>query len=146
VTKASVAGIPKKIDGVVVHKVITGEIRALRPPAGKGPKPKDPPVDRTSRFDRPVPIGISTGHPDITAGTIGCRVTKGGNVYALSNNHVYADENKATKGDSVLQPGKFDGGNVSTDVIGTLDDFEEIKFNGSANVIDAAINRCGYSP
>jgi len=34
---------------------------------------------------RPVPIGVSTGHPDITAGTIGARVTDGVNVYALSN-------------------------------------------------------------
>ncbi len=139
VTQAGVADIPRKIDGVPVQVVITGEIRALRPPAGKGPKPKNPPVDRTSRFDRPVPIGVSTGHPDITAGTIGCRVTKGGNVYALSNNHVYADENKATHGDTVLQPGRFDGGQDPADEIGTLDAFERIKFNGLPNVIDAAI-------
>ncbi len=52
-------------------------------------------LDPTSRFNRPVPIGVSTGHPAITAGTIGARVTDGVNVYALSNNHVYADENTA---------------------------------------------------
>ena len=102
VTKGNVAGVPRKIDGVPVHKVITGEIRALKPPAGKGPKPKNPPVDRTSRFDRPVPIGVSTGHPDITAGTIGCRVNDGTNFYALSNNHVYADENKALSSTWIL--------------------------------------------
>ena len=44
------------------------------------------PFDRTAKH-RPIPIGISTGHPDITAGMIGARVTDGaGNVYALSNN------------------------------------------------------------
>ena len=86
-----------------------------------------------------MPIGVSTGHPDITAGTIGCRVTKGGNVYALSNNHVYADENQASIGDDVIQPGTFDGGSSPADDIGTLDDFEPILFDGSDNVIDAAI-------
>jgi hypothetical protein len=90
--------------------------------------------------DRPVPIGVSTGHPDITAGTIGCRVTDGSYVYALSNNHVYADENKANIGDNVLQPGTFDGGIDPDDAIGTLFDFEPINFHPRAsNTMDAAI-------
>jgi len=82
----------------------------------------------TDRWPRPVPIGISTGHPSITAGTIGCRVTDGTNVYALSNNHVYAVENFASIGDEVIQPGTFDGGSLVNDVIGTLYDFVEICF------------------
>ncbi len=88
---------------------------------------------------RPAPIGVSTGHPRITAGTIGCRVTKGNNVYALSNNHVYADENRASIDDNVLQPGPADGGEDPRDAIGTLAEFEPIKFDGSDNTIDAAI-------
>ena len=88
-----------------------------------------------------MPIAVSTGHPDITAGTIGARVKDiAGNVYALSNNHVYADENQADIGDTVLQPGAFDGGNNPADSIGTLSDFESIVFSTSAsNRIDAAI-------
>jgi hypothetical protein len=87
-----------------------------------------------------VPIGVSTGHPDITAGTIGARVTDGTDVYALSNNHVYADENQANPGDAVIQPGTFDGGSSPADDIGTLQDFEPIVFSTFANnVIDAAI-------
>jgi len=63
---------------------------------------------------RPAPIGVSTGHPRVTAGTIGCRVKdSSGRVYALSNNHVYAWENKASAGDNVLQPGAYDGGDVT---------------------------------
>lgn len=96
-------------------------------------------VDPTSRFDRPVPIGVSTGHPSITAGTIGSRVTDGTNVFALSNNHVYADSNEATIGDPALQPGPFDGGTSPADDIGTLYDYEPIQFNGSDNYMDAAI-------
>jgi hypothetical protein len=133
------ASIPDKLEGVPVIVKVTGEIRALKRPTNKGPKPKEEPVDATSRFIRPVTIGVSTGHPDITAGTIGCRVTDGSNVYALSNNHVYADENQAFINDYVLQPGAFDGGEVLSDVIGTLSDFEPIDFSGGENTIDAAI-------
>ena len=90
---------------------------------------------------RPVPIGVSTGHPDITAGTIGARVIDTiGNVYALSNNHVYANENRASIGDNVLQPGVYDGGRNPIDAIGTLSAFKSIVFKRRANnVIDAAI-------
>jgi hypothetical protein len=138
--------LPASLQGVPVVVRITGEIKALKPPPGKGPGSggggggeKDN-VDPSARFPRPVPIGVSTGHPDITAGTIGCRVTDGANVFALSNNHVYADENGASIDDNVLQPGTYDGGVDPKDAIGTLDDFEPIVFSTSANnVIDAAI-------
>ena len=94
-------------------------------------------ADPTSRFPRPVPIGVSVGHPDITAGTIGCRVTNGTDVYLLSNNHVLANSNKASIGDNILQPGPYDGGTEPDDIIGTLFDFEPISF--SDNLMDAAI-------
>jgi hypothetical protein len=95
-------------------------------------------VDRTARFVRPVPIGVSTGHPAITAGTIGARVTDGINTFILSNNHVYADENQANLGDHVIQPGTYDGGQRPQDYIGTLSNFQPIVF-GRDNTIDAAI-------
>ena len=98
--------------------------------------PIEPPIG-----PRPAPIGVSTGHPNITAGTIGCRVKdSAGNVFALSNNHVYADENRASIGDNVLQPGPSDGGENPRDAIGTLHAFEPINFHRRAsNTIDAAI-------
>ena len=140
---ASTPGIPRSVDGFAVVTQAVGPIYAhpnecsgppwLRPPSCNGG------VDPTARFERPVPIGISTGHPDITAGTIGARVTDGTNYYALSNNHVYANENLAAIGDDVLQPGTLDGGSAPVDVIGTLDSFVPIAFNGSANRVDAAI-------
>lgn len=90
---------------------------------------------------RPVPIGVSAGHPAITAGTYGARVRDlAGNIYALSNNHVFADENQAGIGDGVIQPGTFDGGVDPADRIGTLSAFTPIVFTTSAsNEIDAAI-------
>lgn len=118
--------LPTKVDGVSISSVVTDEFQAF--------------LDPSDRFPRPVPIGVSTGHPDITAGTIGCRVKDAqGNVYALSNNHVYADENQASKGDNVIQPGTYDGGSSPADDIGTLAGFVPIKFGGADNFVDAAI-------
>lgn len=152
-----VRGIPQKLDGVPVQVVVTGKFYALpkpdKPPdkPGKPPgKPDKPPkeeVDPTARFDRPVPIGVSTGNEgECSAGTIGCRVTDGTDVYALSNNHVYALENDAPIGSEVLQPGRYDGGAAPDDVIGTLFAFEPIDFSETAsNKIDAAIALCSES-
>ncbi len=126
---AKLEAMPATIESVPVVIEISGEVTALQGP-----------IDPTDRFPRPVPIGVSTGHPAITAGTIGCRVTKNGQVYALSNNHVYADENQASIGDDVIQPGTYDGGSLPNDKIGDLSDFQTIVFSTSANnVIDAAI-------
>lgn len=140
-----VPGIPQDLEGVPVRPLVTGKIYALPKPdnpgngkgGGKGGGGEEEPSP-TERWPRPVAIGISTGHPAITAGTIGCRVTDGTNVYALSNNHVYANENQANIGDAVIQPGTYDGGASPVDDIGTLYDFEPIDFSGD-NVIDAAI-------
>ena len=122
---AKSARIPTSIEEVPVIIKVTGMFVAL--------------TDPTTRQSRPVPIGVSTGHPDITAGTIGARVTDGTNVFALSNNHVYANINEAKIDDSALQPGPFDGGEDPADKIGELADFEPLLFDGSNNTIDAAI-------
>jgi len=141
-----VPGIPEALEGVPVRPVVTGKIYALKPPAdkpdkpdkpGKPPKPEPPSEPEPPIWPRPVPIGVSTGHPDITAGTIGCRVKRGDEYYALSNNHVYANENKASKGDNVLAPGTYDGGQDPRDRIGTL---VPLKFGPRGrNKVDAAI-------
>jgi hypothetical protein len=128
--------LPRVLDGIPVEIEQTGEIVALRQPVQAEPLA----VDRTSRFPRPVPLGVSTGHPDITAGTIAARVTAGGKFFALSNNHVYANSNAASIGDNVLQPGTYDGGVNPDDAIGTLFDYQPIDFSPFAsNVVDAAI-------
>lgn len=94
----------------------------------------------TSRFDRPVPMGVSTGHTRSTAGTIGAVVTDGTKRYALSNWHVFVPGGKARIGDELLQPGPVDGGIQPADVIGTLAAFEPVALSPFAsNRIDAAI-------
>ena len=135
-----VRGLPTFLEGVPVVVQVSGRFFAQPKPEnpGKPPKPEEPDLTPRDRWDRPVPIGVSTGHPDVTAGTIGARVTDGSSVYALSNNHVYANENNANIGDPVLQPGTYDGGMVPDDSIGTLSAFVPISFT-DVNVVDAAI-------
>ncbi len=149
-------GIPRTLDGVSIVVRFSGQFYALAPPKCGGPpagRPAEcfddsaPSVDPTARFDRPVPIGVSTGHPDITAGTIGARVIginddstdaivdNKGKIFALSNNHVFANSNAAVLGDNILQPGPFDGG-TSSDAYGTLSAFIPIIFSDSTNYVD----------
>ncbi len=88
---------------------------------------------------RPLVIGASVGHFAITAGTLGAfvRARAGGGPLILSNNHVLANENRAKKGDDILQPGQFDHGVDPADRIGTLADFQRLQTNG-ANLLDCA--------
>ena len=105
---AAVAGIPTDI-------VETGTIRAQQAP--------------TDRF-RPAPGGVSIGHVDITAGTLGCWVTQNGQKVILSNNHVLANSNATEIGDPILQPGPFDGGSFPQDHFANLTQFVPISFEG----------------
>ncbi|GAA0693695.1 hypothetical protein GCM10009104_21360 [Marinobacterium maritimum] len=128
--RAGIPDIPTQLAGIPIRIHVTGLIYALA-------EDEDP----TARQLRPVPIGTSAGHPDITAGTIGARVRdSAGNVFALSNNHVFANSNDArTKRDVVIQPGSFDDGSSPADDIGTLYDFIPLDFSGGDNQVDAAI-------
>lgn len=93
-------------------------------------KPKK--VDKTKRH-RPCPCGVSIGHKDITAGSQGWYMEdlEGESIYtelcALSNNHVKANENLASIGDHILQPGPHDGGSPTYDQFETLKWFEPIN-------------------
>ncbi|HSG81224.1 MAG TPA: CARDB domain-containing protein [Gemmatimonadota bacterium] len=125
-TEPGIEGLPTELDGFPVEVKVTGLIVAY--------------TDPTKEQPRPVPTGVSTGHPAVTAGTIGARVRDVyGNVYALSNNHVFANQNDADFGDPALQPGAFDGGTDPEHRIGTLDSFMYLDFQGGDNVMDAAI-------
>jgi len=105
--------IPPAVDGVPTDVVATGPIRALQV--------------RTGRV-RPAPGGVSIGHRDITAGTLGCLVMKDGRPVILSNNHVMASSGAGRLGDPILQPGPFDGGQVPADQIAELTAFVPIRF------------------
>lgn len=107
--------VPRNLNGIPTDVIETGTIRAQQPPTG--------------RF-RPAPGGVSIGHIGITAGTLGCLVKKGEQLFILSNNHVLANSNDAQIGDPILQPGPFDGGSFPQDHIADLHQFVPITFEG----------------
>lgn len=136
--------LPDSLDGVPVVVEVTGKFTALQ---------------LTTDWSRPAPTGVSTGNAKSnSAGTIACRVKDAkGNVYALSNTHVYApyaiDSQKALR-DRIVQPGVLDILRLpedSTDpryndptnpkyTLGTLARY--VRINGSVfatNEVDAAI-------
>jgi hypothetical protein len=93
--------------------------------------------ENTARV-RPLRIGWSIGEVDVTAGTLGCFVSVGGNPRILSNNHVLANEDRARPGAAVVQPGTVDGGTSPADRVGALDRAVALRDN-AANTVDAAI-------
>jgi hypothetical protein len=117
--------IPREVAGVRTDVVEVGD---LRPLAG-----------RTDRL-RPAPGGVSIGHYQITAGTLGCvvRDRQTGTRLILSNNHVLANRNDANPGDPILQPGPADGGTADKDVIALLERFEPIYYNQEPAVCQIA--------
>ena len=101
---------------------------------------------------RPAQPGVSIGHYKITAGTFGAIVKdkKTGQPLILSNNHVLANisdgrDGRAYKGDEILQPGSYDGGEEE-DIIAYLERFAPIYNNeahkrGKASSLSYGLNR-----
>lgn len=92
---------------------------------------------------RPAPGGVSVGHVNITAGTLGSRAIGltapwSNRHLILSNNHVLANSNNAQVNDSIVQPGPADGGRHPGDQIAVLARWVPINFGGAANFVDAA--------
>ncbi len=156
-TKDEAAGknLPKFLEDVPVVVEVVGEIRAL---------------EFSDRY-RPVTTGVSGGNINdrtkrgayiyCSGGTIGCVVYKSGKSYFLSNNHVFARQNKAAIGEDIVQPGLIDVNcsQITNDVVADLSQFVNIVLKRTANnKVDAAIaeirptttftpaTECGYTP
>lgn len=114
--------IPRTVDGMATDILETGVIKALA----------------LTDKHRPAFGGVSIGHKDITAGTLGCLVKREDKLYILSNNHVLANSNAGEIGDEILQPGPHDGGKLDTDTIAVLADFVPIEFTEGETSCDIA--------
>lgn len=125
--------IPGLVSNIPTDVIETGEIIAHS-------------LDRQSR-QRPIRPGVSIGHQNSSAGTLGCIVKRDGNQYLLSNNHVLALLNKAQPGDAVLQPGPGDGGSL-LDQVALLSDYVELEFRSSidAQTFSQAAEKSGCAP
>lgn len=120
---SSADAVPRVIDGVSTDVIQTGSYRVLQ-------------VHRERH--RPAPGGVSIGHRDVTAGTLGCVVRRGAERLILSNNHVLANTNAAEPGDPILQPGSYDGGRLPDDAIAVLERFVPIEMIEESSTCAAA--------
>lgn len=103
---------------------------------------RTPAVRQTQRRQdrwRPAPAGVSAGHPEVSAGTLGSPPlrTEDGERVVLTNAHVAAPVADAAAGDPFLQPGPADGGGPE-DRIGDLLEWTEIARN-RPNETDSAL-------
>lgn len=123
-------------DYLALDVVETGPFH-LHSPAG--PRSAAAELASFTERERPAPYGVSIGHVDITAGTLGSLVRACGDasLHLLSNNHVLANLDNAAVGDPIVQPGPFDGGRAPADTIAKLTRFVPLCPTG--NVADAAI-------
>jgi hypothetical protein len=126
---ADVAGealVPEALSGVPTDVEAVGEIFANR---------------FTARY-RPAPGGVSIGNCNmVMAGTLGCLVSRGGQLFILSNNHVMALVNRGPVNVGIPQPGRLDGGVCPNDIIARLTQWVPIVFGGAHNLVDMAIAR-----
>ena len=143
--------VPEKVENVTTDVIEVGVIEALT---------------FNARVQPALP-GYSIAHFNVTAGTFGCLVHDirrcccnlekdgsctptreecPGDYLILSNNHVLANINRGQIGDTILQPGPFDGGVFPRDGCAKLDRFEPIVFGLSGyNLVDAACARPNHS-
>jgi V8-like Glu-specific endopeptidase len=97
-------------------------------------------VPQVNKRKSPLQSGFSIGHVDITAGTLGAIVVKGGKRFFLSNSHVLANSGLGKKGDKIIFPGDADGGKTPKDVVGKLSEFDKFVVGDKfANRVDAAL-------
>jgi hypothetical protein len=162
-----IRNLPGRVEGVNLEQAVVGTMFKAGP-AWKREAQQQPgsplvsssviPNDPKSRFDRPVPIGVSLFDLDDTAcaaGTLGCRIVfPDGSLGILTNSHVGAQEgippvsvglpSLGFIGDQWAQPGCLDSvlfRDVSADIVATLVDFQPFNVGGGINQIDAAIGR-----
>lgn len=99
-------------------------------------------AERTRRDRwRPAPAGVSIGHPEITAGTLGSPPlrTQDDETVFLTNAHVAAPPG-VKRGNSVLQPGRADSGKNPEDQIGTVLEWGQLT-DDDVNQTDSALVR-----
>lgn len=118
---------PKEVDGIPVDVLeATYGIQVML----EGDSQLEGAVDgRGNRFDE-IPLGVSIGGPNVTAGTLGAKVFDADTqeAYILSNWHVLLGTTSAQPGDPIWQPGRLDGGRaedkiaeVTRSVLGPFD-------------------------
>ncbi|HUY17737.1 MAG TPA: hypothetical protein VMV15_00810 [Candidatus Binataceae bacterium] len=113
-----------------------------------------PDCSQRSMLTRPIELGVSGGNihdviknqsgviKDCFGGTLGSLIqNKNAKQFILSNNHVLGLENRAKRGQLIVQPGLVDTECAQTpgDAVATYTRGVHVKPGGAPNVVDAAI-------
>lgn len=130
--------IPKSIEGIPTDVI---EARYVEQHTNIGLDPA-----RVMRVD-PFQPGVSIGHEDTTAGTLGMFVTDTLNQRRciLSTDHVLRAGSKPKPGDAIVQPGPADGGATPSDVVATLGRFNKLvaaaiaPLSGARQLVEAQL-------
>ncbi len=142
--------IPRFIDSLPTDVIEIGTVSLLGYALPGPGDAMDTGVEFRKKKLRPARPGVSAGHYEVTAGTLGA-VVRGqfpDGIAILSNNHIFANstdgrDGRAFIGDPILQPGPYDGGGPD-DIIARLHSYsplipERKDGKGPLNAIDAAI-------
>ncbi|MDI6893938.1 MAG: hypothetical protein AB1503_03115 [Bacillota bacterium] len=123
--------VPYRLGQVATDVVEVGDLRFL---------------SRTDRV-RPLVPGVSIGHWQVSAGTLGAvvRDKRTGELMILSNNHVLANstdgrDGRARKGDPIRQPGTYDGG-TEADTVAHLERFVPLFRAGPSSLASCPVAR-----
>jgi hypothetical protein len=115
--------VPREMEGARTDVMEVGVLRAN--------------LGTRDRWRPTVPCGVSIGHPQVTAGTLGYMVRDSatGQALILSNNHVLAHSNGANIGDEIIQPGSTDGGLYPRDSVARLKRFWRLYWTDEVGAI-----------
>lgn len=123
--------VPYRLGHVCTDVVEVGDLRLL---------------SRTDRV-RPLVPGVSIGHWQVGAGTLGAvvRDRRTGELMILSNNHVLANttdgrDGRASRGDPIRQPGTYDGG-TEADTVAHLERFVPLFRAGPSSATSCRVAR-----
>ena len=116
--KGTQSPLPDQLESVPVREMVTGEITAFKGKPGGGGGGG---VSHTAKQTVPISLGTSGGwHYDLAngyccGGTLGSLIDIGGNLYIMSNYHVFESDivsggngRVASNGDGIIQPGLID--------------------------------------
>lgn len=119
-------------------------VREIEIPTRKAIEEATSKVRKLTKPIRPLHIGLSVGHTDGGAGTLGAFVyDKNDDICILSNNHVLALMGRAKDGDPIFQPGRPDQIPLLSDyIIGQLAGFAIVS-RSDKNSIDSALAKLG---
>jgi hypothetical protein len=137
--------LPKPPAGAAPKSPVVASPKApVKPFAPGGPPPLP---SGTILYPNPIPIGVTAFNSDdgCASGTFGCRlVDRAGNLYMLSNNHVFSAQNAGVVGETIVHPSPGDNACVDGGVVGVLSQFKFVVTVANTATLNVATMPINY--